>query len=66
LTVTVGTKVTVTNDDKVVHTWTADGGAFNSGMLQPGASFSFTFMTTGSYGYHCLIHTFMTGTVVVN
>ena len=61
----LGSTVTVTNDDSVTHTWTATGGAFNSGPLAPGASFSFTFTQPGTYNYLCTIHTFMTGTVTV-
>jgi plastocyanin len=28
--------------------------------------FSYTFLSAGTYPYHCSIHTNMTGTVVVN
>jgi plastocyanin len=45
---------------------TSDAGAFKSPVLQPGASFSFTFTKPGSYSYHCSIHPFMTGKVVVS
>lgn len=65
LTVTVGTTVTWTNTGQVDHTVTANGGAFASGTLSPGASFSFTFRTAGTFAYHCTIHPFMTGTVIV-
>lgn len=65
LSVAVGTRVTVTNHDTVAHTWTADKGAFNSGLIQPGASYHFTFTSAGTYRYHCAVHTFMTGTVNV-
>src|SRR5579875_243718 len=33
--------------------------------IAPGATFSFTFTTPGTYTYHCTIHPFMHGTVVV-
>lgn len=65
LTVRAGTKVTVTNDDTTSHTWTATGGAFDSGELAQGRSFSFTFTKPGSYAYVCSIHPSMTGSVVV-
>jgi plastocyanin len=67
-TITAGTTVTVTNDDQVVHTWTSTSGpaAFNSGDLNPGASYSVTFTVPGTYDYECSIHTFMTGTLTVN
>ena len=63
--VAVGTTVVVTNDDTVTHTWTSTTGAFNSGPLAPGASYSHTFAVAGTYPYMCTIHTFMTGSIVV-
>jgi plastocyanin len=65
LTVKVGTKITWTNNDTVSHTVTADKGAFNSGPLAPGSTFSFTFTTAGTYSYHCNIHPSMMATIVV-
>lgn len=65
LSVRVGTRVTFTNRDMVTHTVTADGGLFNSGNLASGQSFSFTFMSRGTFTYHCRIHPSMTGTISV-
>jgi plastocyanin len=65
LKVKVGAKVTWTNDDTVPHTVTADTNSFASGNLQPGGSFSFTFIRPGTYAYHCSIHPSMHGSVVV-
>ncbi len=65
LTVKVGTKVSWTNNDSVTHTVTADKGAFNSGPLTPGSTFSFTFTKAGTYSYHCNIHPSMMATIVV-
>ena len=65
LMVKTGTKMTWTNKDSTTHTVTADQGAFNSGDLAPGNSFSFTFTKAGSYAYHCMIHPFMKATIVV-
>jgi plastocyanin len=65
LTVKVGTKVSWTNHDTVTHTVTADKGAFNSGPLAPGSTFSFTFTKAGTYSYHCNIHRSMMATIVV-
>jgi plastocyanin len=61
-----GGVVTWTNDDDgIPHTVTARDGAFDSGVLESGDSFSQTFATPGSYDYFCAIHPSMTGTVVV-
>jgi plastocyanin len=65
LTVKTGTKVTWTNNDSVTHTVTADQGAFDSGDLSPGSSFSFMFTKAGTYKYHCNIHHSMMATIIV-
>jgi len=65
LQVDAGTTVTWTNNDNVAHTVTADDGSFDSGPIQPGASFSHTFATAGTVAYHCSIHPFMTAQIVV-
>jgi plastocyanin len=64
-TVKAGTKVTWMNNDTVTHTVTADQGAFDSGDLSPGNSFSFTFTKAGTYSYHCNIHHSMKATIIV-
>ncbi len=65
LTVKVGTTVTWTNKDDIGHTATSDNGVFDSGMLQKGQSYSFTFSQAGTYGYFCKPHPYMVGTIVV-
>ena len=65
ITVPAGTTVTWTNNDSVTHTVTSDSGAFDSGNLAPGKTFTFTFSQPGSFAYHCKIHTSMHATVVV-
>ena len=65
LEVPVGTTVTWTNNGGAPHTVTADDGAFDSGTLQPGASFSQTFSAAGTFAYHCTIHPQMVATIVV-
>lgn len=66
LTVPVGTKVEWHNQDGVQHSVTSDiKGLFDSGVLNPGKKFDFTFKTPGSYGYHCSIHPGMQGTITV-
>jgi plastocyanin len=65
LNVTAGTRVTWRNKDNVEHTVTSDQALFDSGTIGVNSSYSFTFNTPGTYGYHCQIHTGMTATVVV-
>ena len=47
------------------HTVTADDGSFDSGTLQPGQAFSWTFRAPGTVSYYCTIHPFMRGSVSV-
>lgn len=61
-----GTQVTWTNRDGSTHTVQADGNSFSSPHLPTGQSFSFTFTKAGTYTYHCAIHTYMKGTVIVS
>ena len=67
ITVVIGVNSTITwsNDDIPPHTVTARNGAFDSKNMNPGATFSFTFTTAGTYEYYCLYHPWMKGTVVV-
>lgn len=66
VTIKVGTTVHWTNRDTEAHTVTSDTGAFNSPVLQPGATYAHTFTKPGTYSYHCTIHPFMTAKVVVS
>ena len=66
LNVPVGTTVTWTNNDGTTHTVTSDTGVFNSGDISPNATFSYTFNNTGTFTYHCSIHPYMQGTVIVH
>jgi YVTN family beta-propeller protein len=65
LTVASGQSVTWTNSDPVQHTTTSDTPGWNSGPLSAGDAFTMTFATPGTYAYHCSIHPFMHGTVIV-
>jgi plastocyanin len=59
-----GTTVHWSNDeDAIQHTSTGDG--WNSGTLDPGEVFEFTFTESGTYPYICSIHPSMEGTVIV-
>lgn len=65
--VPVGTTVVWSNNDTVAHTVTSatGNGSLNSGNMNPGAVYNFTFTTPGTYDYVCAYHPWMTGTVVV-
>lgn len=65
LTIAVGDTVTWTNSDSMPHTATDEDDRFDSGNLDPGQSFSFTFTAAGTYTYRCDYHSNMTGTIVV-
>ena len=56
LTVTAGTRVKFSNKDQVAHTVTSDTGVFDSGLLQKGQEFFYTFTTAGEYPYYCAPH----------
>ncbi len=65
LTVARGTKVVFANRDSVTHTATRKG-SFATGRIAPGSSVSVRFGKSGVYAYHCTIHNFMHGKIVVN
>lgn len=64
--VNIGQKVTWTNGSDAPHTVTSSSGTeLASSNLNASATFSHTFSTIGTFAYHCSIHTYMRGTVVV-
>ena len=66
LSVPVGATVEWHNQDGVQHTVTSDTqGLFDSGVIMPGKKYSHKFSASGSYGYHCGIHSGMQGTITV-
>jgi predicted secreted protein with PEFG-CTERM motif len=71
VTVDVGGEVIWTNDGSSRTTVTsgtaADGpdGMFDSGLIEPGGSFSFKFEEHGEYHYFSMIHPWMQGVVIV-
>ncbi len=60
-----GTTVTWTNQDTAPHSVTFKNGMKDSGVLQKGQTFSYTFTTPGVYQYYCTVHPYMTATVTV-
>lgn len=67
ITIKKNTTVTWTNNDSVAHTVTENDGQDgpNSGGIDSGSNYSFTYGTVGTFKYHCAIHPNMTGTVTV-
>jgi plastocyanin len=65
LTVVAGQTVIWTNSGLGPHTVTSDAALFDSGRLEAGATFSYTFTAPGTYLYSCTVHPTMHGRVVV-
>jgi len=67
ITISVGSTVIWTNDGGIAHTVTETSGptGFDSGNMDPGATFQFTFTKAGTYKYDCKYHPFTTGTIIV-
>ncbi|MBK6968612.1 MAG: hypothetical protein IPH29_05715 [Candidatus Microthrix sp.] len=72
--VAVGDKVTWSNEDTIFHTVTSgpsDGskaepdGKFDSGNIEAGDTFSYTFTEAGEFTYFCEPHPWMIGKVIV-
>ncbi len=57
--VRAGQTVTFVNGDDEMHTFTSDTAAFDSKNVDANGRFVHTFTKSGSYPYHCAIHTFM-------
>jgi len=69
--VVLGTTVTWTNQDNVPHSVIVSpvvlstANTWESRLLSPGQSFSYTFTSSGTFQYHCSEHPEMTGIVIV-
>jgi plastocyanin len=64
--VNVGGTVTWKNGSDAPHTVTSDAGTeLASARLTAGKSYSHTFAATGTFAYHCTVHDYMVGKVVV-
>jgi plastocyanin len=64
LSVGKGTRVVFSNSSGTAHTAT-DKGAFDTGRIKPGSSVAVRFGKKGTFSYHCTIHPFMHGKIVV-
>jgi plastocyanin len=65
VSIPVGGSVTWKNLDTAAHTATDSAGSFDSGNLDQGKSFTYTFKKAGTYHYVCSYHPSMVATVVV-
>jgi plastocyanin len=70
VTVVIGVNNTVewtNNENETIHTVTSvsGNGSLNSGNINPGGTYMYTFTTPGTYNYMCTYHSWMTGVVVV-
>jgi plastocyanin len=66
ITIHVGDIVTWTNTTDAPHTVTSSsGGELGSNTIADGATYAHTFSTAGAFAYHCTIHPYMTGQVIV-
>ena len=63
--IAAGTTIRWTNNDQLQHSVTANDGSWDSGLINPGATWSHTFTQPGEYAFHCTPHPFMKGVVVV-
>jgi plastocyanin len=65
LTIKIGTTVTWTNQDSVVHNVLATDNSWGSPDMNQGDTFSHTFDKAGTYTYRCSFHPGMKGTITV-
>lgn len=66
LNIATGETVTWSNNDNVTHTITSIFQIFDSGIINPGNEFVWTFDKEGYYKYYCQLHPFMNGVIVVS
>ena len=65
-TIAKGTTITWTNKDAATHDVKSNtAGLFASPSMGQGATFSYTFNTAGTFGYTCVFHNGMNGTIIV-
>ena len=70
VTVAVGGTVSFVNSDTAPHTSTSGtpaggpDGVWDSSLVMPGSSYDTTISSAGSYDYFCMVHPWMTGTII--
>jgi plastocyanin len=65
LEISQGDIVTFINKDEVKHSATADNGQFDTELLAQDESMKITFSDAGEFGYYCIPHPGMRGSIVV-
>jgi len=70
IAISAGESVSWLNDDSAFHSVTsgaygAPTGLFDSGYMDPGDIFTYTFEESGEYAYYCTLHEWMHGVVLV-
>ena len=65
LRIAKGSTVSFVNSSNTAHTATRKG-SFNTGRIKPGKSVAIEFAQKGTFAYHCSIHPFMHGKIVVD
>lgn len=65
LTISAGDRVTWVNDDRFIHTTTADNDEWTSADIPPRGRFTAPVLTAGRYPYHCSAHPTMRGLLTV-
>ena len=65
ITVHAGDTISFANTGKETQTVTADDGSFDLGTVNPGEAKTHIFAQAGTFAYHCSLHPWMKGTVVV-
>ena len=71
VSINAGDTVEWVNEPTAAHTVTGGSpamgpsGGFDSSLLMANANYAFTFDEAGSYDYFCMIHPWMSGTVII-
>ncbi len=69
ISVPIDTTVQWINEDETIHTVTSGApdlgasGIFDSSIIDAGNSFTYTFDSTGTFDYYCIVHPWMIGSV---
>ena len=72
VSINAGDTISWTNDDTAVHTTTGGSistgttGTFDSGLIQSGVMYEYTFDSAGTFDYFCVVHPWMSGSISVN